>query len=100
IDFLLEIELDLAEFTVLTPFPHTPIREKLQEEGRIFHNDWIRYTAGEVVFRPALMSPDKLQEMYEFAWSEFYRDMSKEMKMARLFLNVIKKEKADGTYRR
>ena len=23
IDFLLEIELDLAEFTVLTPFPHT-----------------------------------------------------------------------------
>jgi radical SAM superfamily enzyme YgiQ (UPF0313 family) len=23
IDFLLEIDLDLAEFTVLTPFPHT-----------------------------------------------------------------------------
>ncbi|MBW2277145.1 MAG: cobalamin-dependent protein, partial [Deltaproteobacteria bacterium] len=24
VDFLLEIELDLAEFTVITPFPHTP----------------------------------------------------------------------------
>ncbi len=99
IDFLLEIELDLAEFTVLTPFPHTPIRKTLKMENRIFHDDWIRYTAGEVVFRPALMSPDKLQEMYEFAWEEFYRDMSKEMKMARLFLDVIKKEKADGSYR-
>jgi hypothetical protein len=26
--------------------------------------------------------------------------MSKEMKMAKLFLDVIKKEKADGSYRR
>ncbi len=99
IDFLQEIELDLAEFTVLTPFPHTPIREKLEREGRILHNDWIRYTAGEVVFRPALMSPDKLQEMYEYAWTEFYRSTCKEMKMAKLFIEVIKKEKADGSYR-
>ena len=32
IDFLLEIELDMAEFTILTPFPHSPIREQFEEE--------------------------------------------------------------------
>ena len=56
VDFLLDIDLDLAEFTILTPFPGTPIREQLEREGRILHNDWIHYTGGEVVFQPKQMS--------------------------------------------
>lgn len=99
VDFLLEIDLDLAEFTVLTPFPHSPIRAQLEKEGRILHNDWSRYTAGEVVFRPAKMTPDALQRMYEYAWNAFYADCSKEVKMAKLYLNVMHREKQDGTYR-
>lgn len=99
VDFLLEIELDLAEFTVLTPFPHTKSRDDLEAQGRILHNDWVRYTASEVVFQPALMSPEKLEEMHQYAWDTFYKDSSKEVKMAKLFLNVIQKEKADGTYK-
>ena len=98
VDFLLEVKLDLAEFTILTPFPHTPIRATLENEKRILHNDWIRYTGGEVVFQPAKMSPDKLQEMYYYAWDTFYSDCSQEIKMAKLFLKVIEKEKADGTH--
>src|SRR3990172_6116829 len=98
VDFLLEVKLDLAEFTILTPFPHTPIRATLENEKRILHNDWIRYTGGEVVFQPAKMSLDKLQEMYYYAWDTFYSDCSQEIKMAKLFLKVIEKEKADGTY--
>lgn len=100
VDFLLEIELDLAEFTILTPFPHSPIRQQLEKEGRILHNDWIKYTGGDVVFQPARMSAGALQEMYEYAWNTFYRDFSKEVKMAKLYLKVIEKEKGDGTYRR
>lgn len=98
VDFLLEVKLDLAEFTILTPFPHTPIRATLENEKRILHNDWIRYTGGEVVFQPAKMSPDKLQEIYYYAWDTFYGDCSQEIKMAKLFLKVIEKEKADGTH--
>ena len=99
VDFLLEVDLDLAEFTILTPFPHSPIRTQLEEQGRIFHSDWVRYTAGEVVFKPAKMTPDSLQGMYEYAWNTFYADCSKEVKMAKLYLNVIRREKEDGTYR-
>ncbi len=100
VDFLLEIQLDLAEFTILTPFPHTPIRETLENEKRILHNDWLRYTGGEVVFKPAKMSIDKLQELYYYSWDTFYSDCSQGIKMAKLFLKVIEKEKAEGTYRK
>ena len=99
VDFLLEIDLDLAEFTVLTPFPHTAARDQLEKEGRILHNDWIRYTAAEVVYQPARMSPGKLAEMQQYAWDTFYGEHSREIMMARLFLNVMKKQKVDGTYR-
>jgi radical SAM superfamily enzyme YgiQ (UPF0313 family) len=99
VDFLLDIELDLAEFTILTPFPHSPIRAQLEKEGRIIHNDWRRYTAGEAVFKPAKMSPDQLEKMYDYAWETFYSQSSKEIKMAQLYLKVIQREKDDGTYR-
>ncbi|HWR73857.1 MAG TPA: radical SAM protein [Nitrospirota bacterium] len=99
VDFLLEINLDLAEFTILTPFPHTPIRETLVKEGRILTNDWARYTGGEVVYQPAQIRPERLRELYHYAWDTFYADASQNVKMAKLFLKVIEKEKADGTYR-
>jgi len=96
VDFLLEQKLDMAEFTVLVPFPHTPVREQLEREGRILHNDWIRYTGSEVVYRPAKMSPDTLEKMYHYAWNEFYREADPSTRMARLFLNVLHKELKDG----
>jgi len=98
VDFLLEIELDLAEFTILTPFAHTPIRQQLEKDGRILNNNWINYTGGEVVFKPAKMSRESLEKMYQYAWETFYSDFSKEVKMAKLYLKVIEKEKTDGTY--
>jgi len=99
VEFLLEIDLDLAEFTILTPFPHSPVRKQLEKENRIIHNNWKHYTAGEVVFKPKKMSVDSLQKMYEYAWEAFYADCCKEIKMAKLYLKVIEKEKDDGTYK-
>ncbi|PLX85241.1 MAG: radical SAM protein [Desulfuromonas sp.] len=100
VDFLLEVELDVAEFTVLTPFPHSPIRAQLERQGRILSNDWIDYTAGKVVFQPKKMTPDELQEMYEYAWDTFYAGGGHQLKMGELFKQVIGREMEDGTYRR
>jgi radical SAM superfamily enzyme YgiQ (UPF0313 family) len=100
VEFLLDMDLDLAEFTVVTPFPHTPIRAQLEKEGRVLHNDWIRYTGGEVVFQPRRMSVDSLEEMHEYAWETFYASCSKELQMAKLYLKVLEMEKKDGTYKR
>ncbi|MGV8081340.1 MAG: B12-binding domain-containing radical SAM protein [Syntrophales bacterium] len=100
IDFLMEIELDLAEFTILTPFPHTRTFEDLHREGRILSYDWNDYTADKVVFQPRNMPPEKLQELFHYAWDTFYRDEPQTYKMFKLLKKVSEKEHRDGTYRR
>jgi radical SAM superfamily enzyme YgiQ (UPF0313 family) len=99
IDFLLEIELDMAEFTVLTPFPHTQAYDELKAQDRIFSYDWNDYSADKVVYYPKHISPDKLQQLFYDAWDTFYQDGSQEMKMFKLFQRVIEKEMADNTFR-
>ena len=99
IDFLLEIDLDLAEFTVLTPFPHTRTFTEFEKEGRILTKDWNAYTADQVIFQPRHMSPGRLQEMYAYAWETFYRDEPQNYKMFKLFKRVVEREKTDGTFR-
>jgi len=100
VEFLTKIKLDLAEFTILTPFPKSPIRQKFKEEGRILSNNWIDYTCGKSVFQPKQLSPEKLEELYNYAWDTFYEDSGYQTKMGELFFKLMKKEILDGTYKR
>lgn len=99
IDFLLDVNLDIAEFTVLTPFPHTQAFEDLHREGRILSYDWNDYTCDRVIFQPKHMSPERLQELYYYAWDTFYKQEPQNYKMFKLLKKVIEKEKADNTFR-
>ncbi|MEN6330425.1 MAG: cobalamin-dependent protein [Smithella sp.] len=99
VDFLLESELDMAEFTVLTPFPHTRTFDDLHNAGRIFSYDWNDYTCDKVVFQPQEMTPEKLQSMYHYAWDKFYEEEPQSYKMFKLLKQVMEKEKADNTYK-
>jgi radical SAM superfamily enzyme YgiQ (UPF0313 family) len=98
IDFLLEINLDLAEFTVLTPFPHTKAYEQLRKQGRIISTDWNDFSADKVVYQPKHMSPERLQELFHLAWDTFYQDEPQQMKMFKLLGKVVQMERADNTY--
>ncbi|MFC1603627.1 B12-binding domain-containing radical SAM protein [Planctomycetota bacterium] len=100
VDFLCENEVDVAEFTILTPFPHSPIRQQMEKDGRILHNNWIEYSADKVVFQPLKMTPDELQEVYYYAWDTFYADSGYELKMGQLFQKLVMREIADNTYKR
>jgi radical SAM superfamily enzyme YgiQ (UPF0313 family) len=97
IDFLLEINLDLAEFTVLAPFPHTKAYDDMVKGNRIFSFDWDDYTADKVVYQPKHMSPETLQGLLDYAWDTFYKDESQEIKMSKLFQKVIRKEMMNNT---
>jgi radical SAM superfamily enzyme YgiQ (UPF0313 family) len=99
VDFLLEVDLDMAEFTVLTPFPHTRTFDDLHNAKRISSYDWNDYTCGNVVFQPQLLTPEKLQELYYYAWDTFYKDEPQNYKMFKLLKKVVEKEKADNTYK-
>lgn len=72
-EFVLEAGIDLPRFSVLTPFPGTPLHHRLQAEGRILNKDWSLYDGQHVVFQPQLMSPQTLGEGHEWAWKQVYR---------------------------
>jgi radical SAM superfamily enzyme YgiQ (UPF0313 family) len=99
VDFVLEIKLDMAEFTILTPFPHTRAFDDMHQQQRITSYNWDEYTADKVVFQPKHVSPERLQELYQYAWDTFYQDESQQIKMFRMFLKVVKKEMENKTLR-
>lgn len=98
LDLLHETEVELAEFTVLTPFRQTKAYDDLYRENRIIDFDWNHYNAGKVVFQPKHMSPERLQELYHIAWNSFYEKESQPEKMFKLYMKVIEREMQDGTY--
>lgn len=55
-----EWELDAVEINILTPYPGTPLFDRLEKEGRILSRDWSRYNQVDVVFQPKQMSPEEL----------------------------------------
>jgi radical SAM superfamily enzyme YgiQ (UPF0313 family) len=53
-------DLDAVEINILTPYPGTPLYDRLEKEGRILSRDWSRYNQVDVVFQPKQMSPEEL----------------------------------------
>jgi radical SAM superfamily enzyme YgiQ (UPF0313 family) len=88
VDFLLEIKLDLAEFTIVTPFPHSRIYHQMEAEGRIIDRNWNNYNTAKVVFKPKNMTPERLAELYRWAWKYFYSGESQNTKMAKLLVRA------------
>ena len=64
--------LDLCRFGILTPYPGTLFFEEYQKSGRIISRDWSRYSQHYAVFKPAHMTPERLDEIYRKVWKEAY----------------------------
>jgi radical SAM superfamily enzyme YgiQ (UPF0313 family) len=70
--FCIEARIDLPRFAILTPFPGTPLFERLNAEGRILTEDWGLYDGQHVVFEPLNMSVEQLYKGTENAWKHAY----------------------------
>jgi radical SAM superfamily enzyme YgiQ (UPF0313 family) len=113
-----KLQIDIADFCILTPFPGTPIYQKLEKENRILTKDWSKYTLKNVVFNPKNMTPDELllgtRKMYYEFYSKLYtgkriarslklgiypfflilaRNIIANMNSRRLFSSINKREK-------
>lgn len=71
-EFVVKNKIDLPRFSVLTPFPGTPLFRRLEAEGRILNTNWELYDGQHVVYQPAQMSADALLRGVERAWKETY----------------------------
>jgi len=72
IRFAKKLNLDYAQFSVLTPYPGTPVYDEAKEEGALLTEDWSGYTAIEPVMRHRDLPPDKLNTFIRRAYVSFY----------------------------
>ena len=72
IDMMKYIDIDSVGVNILTPFPGTPLFDRLEREGRILTRDWSKYNMREVVFVPKHMSPEELKEGARYVAKEFF----------------------------
>jgi radical SAM superfamily enzyme YgiQ (UPF0313 family) len=70
--FCEEARLESAIFPILTPYPGTSVRNRLEQQGRILSNDWRDYDMEHVTFQPTGMSVEELQRGYEQLCRDFY----------------------------
>lgn len=73
IDFLEKAGVQNATFNILTPFPGTPLFQKMEAEGRILTRDWRQYNSRDaVVYQPKQMSMAELLAGFRYANERFY----------------------------
>lgn len=72
VEFAIDAGIDLPRFSVLTPFPGTPLHSRLAAENRILTRDWELYDGQHVVFQPKNMSVEALINGHEAAWKKVY----------------------------
>ena len=72
IDFIQETGIQVPVFAILTPYPASRFRARLEREGRLLPEarNWRLYDVSHVLFRPLLMTPEELEE--GFLWARKY----------------------------
>lgn len=63
-------DLCCTTLTVLTPFPGTPMGDRLAREGRIFSHERVLYDHAHVLFEPTNMTVDQLQQGFDYVCDE------------------------------
>jgi radical SAM superfamily enzyme YgiQ (UPF0313 family) len=72
VEFVLKAKLEVAYFSILTPYPGTRLHKRLAAENRIISRNWSIYDANHVVFQPRNFTPDQLLEGYFKAFQQVY----------------------------
>ena len=70
--FCRRLRMDSVQFLILTPFPGTPVFERLASEGRLLHRRWSYYDGMHAVFEPATITAEELQNQMVAAFEDFY----------------------------
>ena len=91
LDLCHRAKIDGALFPILTPYPGTLLRQRLKKEGRILTDQWDLYDMEHVTFIPRGMSPEKLQEGFEWlnssflSWGSIFRRLFKMNRSLQIF---------------
>jgi radical SAM superfamily enzyme YgiQ (UPF0313 family) len=91
LNFCHQAKIDGGLFPILTPYPGTLVRERLKKEGRILTDQWDLYDMEHVTYVPKKMSPETLQEGFEWlnasflSWGSIIRRLFKMNRSIQIF---------------
>lgn len=91
-EFVNKTRMDAVLFSILTPFPGTRIYTRLHNENRILSYNWDDYDMNTVVFQPKLLSPEKLQKLFNeintkvYSVSSLFKRLTKLNRSLQVFL--------------
>lgn len=71
VQFAVEVNPDIVQFTAATPYPNTPYYDQLKQEG-LLTDDWSLYTSRAPVIGTDELDPRRLQELISNAYRTFY----------------------------
>ena len=74
IDFAIELDPLIANFSMMTPYPGTRVYEIVKSQGRLLIDDWEDYVFFEQKARYEMgeMTAELVEEMYRRAYRQFY----------------------------
>lgn len=68
-----KLKIDLPRFSIMTPFPGTPLYKSLEQSGRIIDRNWANYDVEHCVIQPQQMTPERLEAGLEWTWKQTYK---------------------------
>ena len=90
IEFIGSNNLLGAQITILTPFPGSRLRRRLELEQRIIHSDWRWYTVWNAVIRHPRFTPEELERSLLYIYRQVY-DPTNNLKRLRHFRQVCER---------
>lgn len=72
VDWAISQGIETSTYHILTPYPDTALYQKMKQERRLTVHNWNLYDTRHVVYRPAKMTPQELEEGYWRAYKNFY----------------------------
>ena len=72
VETIRELRIDIPRFAIYTPYPGTEAFRDLKRQGRILHEEWSQYDTQHVVFRPAQMTPQELDDGFRWAYRQTF----------------------------
>jgi radical SAM superfamily enzyme YgiQ (UPF0313 family) len=96
LEHIQSIEIDIPYINILTPYPGTPLFNKLEKECRILTKDWSKYTQTDVVFQPKNMTPEELfyytQELHDklYTYPQILKRIIKSLQQNYLSMPILR----------
>jgi len=72
LNFAMEIDTDLFQLSISTPYPGTALYAEASAKGWLKHNDWYSYGQGEVLVDQPQISEEEIYRFERYAFRKFY----------------------------